>query len=478
MITHRFATKGANAMSARVATFLALGALLALGLAGEVQAQTEKPARKLNVLFIAVDDLNNSLGCYGHPVVQSPNIDKLAARGMRFDRAYCQYPLCNPSRTSLLSGRRPDTTQITDNTTPPRTHLGDVVFLPEHFQKNGYYTARVGKIAHGRFEDAVKWDYSGGPARKDKDKGEQEVVQQEGGLKLTWTATNNKDEDEPDGRTARQIAKLLEQHQDQPFFLAAGFHKPHLPFVAPKKYFDLYPPEKITLPKEPPEHLKDIPPIARTHTAGDEKMTDLEKKQAIAAYYACTSFIDAQVSVLMEAMDRLKLWDNTIVVLWGDHGWHLSEHGGMWRKMSLFEESARVPLIVVTPGKKANVSSPRLVEFVDLYPTLCELCGLSTPKGMEGLSFVPLLDDPNRPWKKAAYTTVRRGKVLGHTVRTERYRYIEWGDEKTAQLYDHDKDPHEYVNLINDPKHAEVVAALRKLLKDGWKSTLPEGVKP
>src|SRR5262249_27246454 len=225
-----------NCMSARIATLLAVSALVALGLAGEGRAQTSEPSRKLNVLFIAVDDLNNSLGCYGHPVVKSPNIDRLAAKGLRFDRAYCQYPLCTPSRTSLLSGRRPDTTQIMDNNTPPRTHLGDVVFLPEYFQKNGYYTARVGKVAHSRFEDVVKWDYSSGPGKKDKDKDEQEVAQQEGGLKLTWTATTNKDEDEPDGRTARQIAKLLEQHKDQPFFLAAGFHKPHLPFVAPKKY--------------------------------------------------------------------------------------------------------------------------------------------------------------------------------------------------------------------------------------------------
>jgi len=287
-------------------------------LAGLTSAAT---ARKLNVLFIAADDLNNRIGCYGDPVVHTPNIDRLAARGVRFDRSYCQYPLCNPSRTSLLSGRRPEITRIYNNNTPPRTYLGDVVFLPEHFRNHGYFTARVGKIAHGRYEDAVTWDISENSGveedpikdkadKKDKAaKRQKQAVRQnlQGGIKLSWLPTNNKDEDEPDGHTARRIAQLMEQHKDKPFFLGAGFHKPHLPWVAPKKYFDLYPPEKIHLPDTPLNDRDDIPPIALTHTAGDDAMTDLDKKKAIAAYHATTSFMDAQVGYLLDTMDRLKL---------------------------------------------------------------------------------------------------------------------------------------------------------------------------
>ncbi len=458
-------------MAARLPLLFAVTVVLAAG--GRLTA--DEPPRKLNVLFIAVDDLNNSLGCYGHPLVKSPNIDRLAQRGVRFDRAYCQYPLCNPSRTSLLSGRRPDATGIVNNNQPPRTNLQDVIFLPEYFGQNGYFTARVGKVAHGAFEDAVKWDVSENPGRKPAG-GEDQVQQpQEGGLKLTWKATDNKDEDEPDGRTARRIAELIAKNKDKPFFIAAGFHKPHLPFVAPKKYFEMYPAEKIELPKEPADVRKDVPPIAFTATAGDEKMTDADKRQAIAAYFACVSFMDAQVGVLLDTMDRLKLWDNTVVVLWGDHGWQLGEHGGLWRKMTLFEESARVPLLVAAPGKKAGVASPRLVELIDLYPTLSELCGLKPAEGQEGTSFVPLLSEPERAWKKAAFTTVARGKnTMGRSIRTERYRYTEWGDEKAAELYDHDKDPQELHNLVKDPAHAETLGEMRRLLKEGYKGALPK----
>ena len=232
---------------------------------------------KLNVLMIAVDDLNTRIGCWGDPVVKTPNIDRLAARGIRFDRAYCHYPLCNPSRTALLSGLRPDTTQVFDNNTPPRTTIGKVPFLPEWFSQHGYFTARVGKVAHGRYEDAVTWDISEDarpgpkakyPADKKQKNDRGKAVGAEGGIKLSWTKTDNRDEDEPDGRTALRIVEIMEQNLDgkagggKPFFLGAGFHKPHLPWVAPKRYFDMYPPEKIELPKTPPDDRNDIPPIA------------------------------------------------------------------------------------------------------------------------------------------------------------------------------------------------------------------------
>ena len=459
--------------------------LLSLPFAGLASAAT---GRKLNVLFIAVDDLNNRLGCYGDPVVHTPNIDRLARRGVRFDRSYCQYPLCNPSRTSLLSGRRPDTTQIFNNNTPPRTYLKDVVFLPEHFRNNGYFTARVGKIAHGRYEDAVTWDISENSGREE-DGAENKRVKarkaaraagsqaMERGLKLQWVKTGNRDEEEPDGHTARRIAQLMEQHKDGPFFLGAGFHKPHLPWVAPKKYFDMYPPEKIQLPDTPLDDRDDIPPIALTHTKGDDEMTDLDKKKCIAAYHACTTFMDAQVGVLLDTMDRLKLWDNTIVMLFGDHGWHLDDHLGLWRKMTVFEEAARAPMIFCAPGMQAGVACPRLVEYVDIYPTLTELCGLPGPAGAEGISFAPLLKDPQRPWKKAAFTVVVHGKsVMGRSVRTERYRYTEWGDSKTAELYDHEVDIHEFTNLAfaGRPAHDDKVKLqLSQTLHDGWRAALP-----
>jgi uncharacterized sulfatase len=452
-------------------------ALVALG----APAHAADARGKLNVLFIVVDDLNCSVGCYGHPVCKTPNIDKLAARGVRFDAAYCQYPLCNPSRTSFLSGRLPDVTKIIDNTTQPRTTLGkDAVFMPEYFSKHGYFTARVGKVAHGAFEDAVKWDISENSKQAAKEKkisDRVEMVQEQGGgIKLSWTMTNKEDKDEPDGAAARRIVEIMEKNKDKPFFIAAGFHKPHLPWIAPKKYFEMYPPEKIELPKEGPDVRKGVPPIAYTHTKGDDDLTDADKKQAIAAYYACTTFTDAQVGVILDAVERLKLWDNTVVVFISDHGWHLGDHGNLWRKMTLFENAARVPMIIAMPGKKPAVS-PRLVELLDLYPTLVDLCGLPSVKELEGTSLKPLLDEPKKEWKRvAAYTIVARnggmgkGSLLGRTVRSEQFRYTEWGNEKDVELYDHTKDPHEYNNVAKDPKYADALAEMRKHLKERWKT--------
>lgn len=444
--------------------FLALDLAMLLALAGPAALQALDPPRKLNVLFIGVDDLNTNLGCYGHPVVKSPNIDRLAARGVRFERAYCQYPLCNPSRTSLLSGRRPDTTHVYLDGVPARTHLDGVDMLPEYFRRLGYFTGHVGKIG-----GAARWDVSVKAGHVDKEGGP---------LKLEWRATKNKDEDEPDGHTARQVVRLLEQHKGKPFFIAAGFGKPHLPFVAPQKYFDLYPPAQIVLPKEPADVRKNVPPIAFDRHKGDTVLTEQQKKEATAAYYACISFMDAQLGVLLDALDRLDLWDSTVVVLWSDHGFHLGEHGGLWRKAKLFEECARVPFIVAAPGKLKGVVSPRLVELVDLYPTLTQLCSLPSPKGLEGTSIVPLLEDPKQPWKKAAFIQVAHGRnhdVMGRSVRTERYRYTEWDEGKQGlELYDHINDPHEFINLANEPKHADTVAEMRQLLRDGWQKAAPK----
>jgi iduronate 2-sulfatase len=452
----------------------------------EPETQPVPAGQRLNVLLIAVDDLNTDLGCYGNPVVKSPNIDRLARRAVRFNRAYCQFPLCNPSRTSLLSGRRPETTGVFGNGTSPRKELEKAAFLPEYFRRHGYFTARVGKIAHSPHEKAVKWDVAEDALRRSRDTDAEEREQGEGGgrrkeakrakgsLLIEWDATDNPDAEEPDGRTARRVVQLLEEKRDRPFFIAAGFHRPHLPFSAPRKYFDLYPPDRMPLPAAPADDRADIPSVALTHTAIDDEMTDAQKRRAIAAYYACTSFMDAQVGVILDGLKRLKLDGNTVVVFFSDHGFHLGEHGGLWRKMTAFEETARVPLIIAAPGKRMGKVSPRLVELVDLYPTLTELCGLPEAGGMEGLSLVPLLENPDRPWKKAAFTIVTRGKgVFGHSVRTERYRYTMWDDWRGEELYDHKTDPREWTNLINDPMHVEIVAEMRRLLSEGGQGALP-----
>jgi uncharacterized sulfatase len=440
--------------------------------------------RKTNVLVIAVDDLNNRLGCYGDPVVKSPNIDRLAARGVRFDRAYCNYPLCNPSRTSLLSGRRPETTRVFDNTTQPRTYLGDIQFLPEYFKAQGYFTARVGKIAHGAFEHFIRWDISENaagrpPAAANAKEGgarkQERRAANEGGVPLSWTPTDRSDDQEPDGATARRIAKILEEHRSGPFFIGCGFHKPHLPWVAPRKYFDMYSLDRIKLPATPPDDRSDIPKLALTFNPRDAEMSDAERREAIRAYHAATSFMDAQVGVVLDTLDRLKLWDNTAVLLFGDHGWHLYDHLQLWRKMTVFEEAAHAPLIVHAPGRKQGASSARFVEFVDFYPTLVELAGLPQPSGLEGASFVRLLDNPQRAWKLAAYTMVMRGgRRFGKSVRTDRYRYTEWEEGREGvELYDHETDINEWTNLAGNPKVARPQAQLQQLLRSGQKGNVP-----
>jgi iduronate 2-sulfatase len=447
---------------------LFIGFLLAFCANGvRTQAGAAEPKR-LNVLLIAADDLNCDLGCYGHPLVKSPHVDRLAARGVRFARAYCQYALCNPTRTSLLSGRRPEVTNIMDNDTPPRTFLGpDVVFLPEYFGKHGYFTARVGKIAHVPFEGAVRWDVAENAAGRNR-AARQGAIHMEGsgGAKVGWLATDNQDEDEPDGRTARRIVELLEQHKDQPFFIAAGFHKPHEPLVAPKKYFSLYDPAKIVLPDEPANDRGDIPPLSLLRNRPDPVTNPDEQRRLMAAYYATVSFMDAQVGVLVDALDRLNLTDNTVVVLFGDHGWHLGEHLGLWRKTSLFEEATHAPLIIAAPGAQGNgKTSPRTVEFLSIYPTLVELCGLPADGGLQGTSLVPLLADPTAKWKQPAVTVLRWKGQLGKSVRTQRWRYSEWEQGRAgSELYDHHNDPHEYTNLAHDPQHAKIVKRMKALL--------------
>ncbi len=447
---------------------------------------------RTNVLFIVADDLNNALRCYGNRVVQTPNLDRLARRGVLFERAYCQYSLCQPSRVSFLSGLRPETTKVWTLETPTRQHIGDAVMLPELFRKNGYFTAHAGKVYHTgeACEDPRSWD------EEVRESGKfplpQEVLRGgrangPKGHSFDWMILKTDDADMPDGKVARKSVEWMEQlaRERKPFFLGVGFRRPHAPYAAPRKYFELYPPEKMPLPKTSPEDFQRIPPAALNHEPPDKPMSDAEVRQYLAAYYACTTFVDAQVGVLMEAMDRLRLWDNTVVVFFGDNGYHLGEHGGMWHKNSLYEESARIPLIVAAPGGRAmGKRSPRLVELVDLYPALAELCGLPAPANLEGTSFVPLLDHPKRSWKLGAFTLQGRGKerteaakeieFVGKSVRTERWRYTEWDEGRQGvELYDERKDPRELKNLAENPKFAKTRAELQQLLRGGWRVALP-----
>lgn len=451
---------------------IAAGLFLAAALVGTAAAADKKP----NVLLIMADDLGIDLGCYGHPIVKSPHLDQLAKQGVRFERAYCNYALCNPSRTSLLSGRRPETTGIMDNETPPRTFLGsNAVFLPEYFKKQGYYTARVGKIAHSSYENAISWDLAEDPKGKGQGKGkgkaaladEDEFSRTEGikGSPVTWRATDNTDAEEQDGATARRIVQLLEQHKDGPFFIAAGFHKPHEPLIAPKNYFAMYPPDKIPDLKEPADDRADIPALSLVRNRPDPEVDAAARRRIVAGYYATISFMDAQVGYILDAVERLKLRDDTVIVFLGDHGWHLGEHQGLYRKTSLFEEADHAPLIISVPGYKPGQVSPRPVEFVSLFPTLVELCGLPKPEGLQGTSLVPLLKNPQAETKPVV-TVLRWDGNLGKCVRTERWRYSEWNEGKDgAELYDRKNDPREYTNLAKDPKHADVVKEMKAVLK-------------
>jgi uncharacterized sulfatase len=438
-------------------------------------------ARKPNVLFIAVDDMDNALGCYGAPV-KSPNIDRLAAQGVRFDRAYCQFPLCSPSRSSLMTGLRPDTTRVFDLQYHFRAGLPDVVTLPQLFMKHGYYAARVGKIYHygnpgdigtSGLDDPASWQEVVNPAGRDHTALEKDLMNYTpkrglGSAMAFLSDREGKDEEHTDGKVATEAIKLLEKHKDAPFFLAVGFYKPHTPWIAPSRYFEPYKLEQMTLPKLAPGLVDSVPAPALASTKPWPYMgvTEAQARECKLAYYASISFVDAQIGRVLDALERLGLRENTVVVFWSDHGYHLGEHG-LWMKQSLFEESARVPMIIALPSRaNAGQTCARPVELVDLYPTLADLAGLQPPAGLEGASLRPLLEHPDAAWARPAFTQVQRGAFPGHSVRTERWRYTEWDfGDKGAELYDEKADPQELHSVAAIPANAATVAELRALLK-------------
>lgn len=440
-------------------------------------------AKKPNVLFIAVDDMNNDLGCYGHPTVKSPHIDRLAKAGTRFDKAYCQFPLCSPSRTSIMTGLRPDITRTFDLKYHFRKHLPDAVTLSQLFKNNGYHAARVGKIYHygnpgeigtNGLDDEASWTERLNP--KGRDKAEENLLTNHTpkrglGSSLSFQRAEGADEEQTDGIVATETIRLLEKHKDEPFFIAAGFYRPHCPYVAPKKYFDLYPIDKVSAPKGPFDETKNVPRAALSSTTPWPwfGVTAEQSRECLQAYYATISFVDAQVGRLLDAVDRLGLANNTIIVFWSDHGYHVGEHG-LWKKQSLYEGSARVPMIISAPGQKLKGGvSPRTVELVDLYPTLADLAGLKTPANLAGASLRPLLDKPDTEWARPAFTQVWRGSFAGHSVRTERFRFTEWADGKEgSELYDYNNDPGELHNLANDSNYAAHIAELKALIRKNW----------
>lgn len=467
------------------------------------------PSRRPNVLFIVVDDLTTDLGTYGDAQVKTPNFDRLAARGARFDRAYAQFPLCHPSRTSLLSGRYPEATGVFDNETDPRVLLGAVPFLPEHFRQHGYRTARFGKIVHTQYAKSVEWGepvdasdslVAAAQRAASEPPSVREIPPAPGLRRLDgerravgWQAVEDDDAALPDGRIARRAVAWLEANDlhhtrqatkaaqgepatdAEPFFLAVGFNKPHPPFVAPRTYFDLYDSTALVL-DESGELPRDLPPAGLDFALLDSGMNDGQRRRAMAAYYACVSFVDAQVGLLLDALDRLHLWDQTIVVLLSDHGMHLGEHGGLWRKLTLFEEALRVPLLIAAPGGRPGEEVTARVELVDLYPTLSELAGLSPPPGLQGRSLAALLRDPHDPKAPGhadAYSVLGlQAGALGRTIRTERYRYVAWPDG-TEELWDFRVDPDLRRNLASAPEYRRQLEALRAVLEARTRSIAP-----
>ena len=476
-----------------------LAASLFLCLAGVGLAADASPQAKPrpNLLLIISDDLCARLSCYGDPLVKSPNIDRLAARGVRFDRAYCQYPLCNPSRASFLTGLRPDTLGVYENATQFRKNVPDAQSMGQTFQKAGYHVARVGKLYHygvprqigtDGLDDPPSWQERFNPAGRDIEEDRPLIVRtvfdkklghtvlqdknqldQMGGT-LSWLASEGPDAEHTDGKIAAKAVELLEENANRPFFLAVGFFRPHTPYIAPRvPYFGYYPPEDMPLWKEPPGWIDTVPRVALNLKPDEQNMSDPQRQQCIQAYSASTTFMDAQVGKILDKLDALKLTDNTVVVFMSDHGYQLGEHR-QWQKMTLFEPSARVPMIIAAPGGAKNAVAAKPVELVDLHATLADLCGVAMPK-TDGRSLKPLVQKPDAPWDAYAITQVVHGaagkKVMGYTIRDERFRYTEWDNGQAgAELYDHASDPDELKNLAKDPAQAEQIAKLKKRLAE------------
>ncbi len=490
----RFLELAGAAGAAGAGALVGAGCLPKIAGQGEVRAAPRKP----NVLFIAVDDLRTQLGCYGHRETRSPNIDALAASGVTFEHAYCQEAICAASRSSLLSGCRPDTTGIYGLQTPLRKAMPDVVSLPEQFKRNGYESVSLGKIYHHHSDDYprgwsskpwhAKGNWKGRGYHSPESHAQFAKVKKRTGMTLMGPSVecgDVADGDYPDGMTCAKAIEEMRRLKDKPFFLAAGFMKPHLPFNAPRRYWDLYDRSRLALPD--PSQPKGAPDIAFTSWGELRAYTDIPAKgdldeaktrELIHGYYACVSYVDALVGRLTAELERLGLRENTVVILWGDHGWKLGEYGD-WCKHTNFELDAHVPMLLAAPGARRGARTKALVEFVDIYPTLSELAGLDLPGHIEGTSMVPLLSDPGRAWKRAAFSQYPRGRTMGYSMRTDRWRYTEWRNKRTKdvtarELYDHSAHEIDRVNVADRPANAALVKELHAMMDAGWRAARPE----
>ncbi len=431
----------------------------------------ESAKNKPNVLFIAIDDLNDWIGCLaGHPDVKTPNLDKLANRGVLFTNAHCSAPACNPSRASLLTGILPSSSGVYHNNQPFRKVLPEAVTLPQHFIANGYRVIGAGKIFHssGTFADPQSWqEYF---PSKTKTRPEDPMPQNRplNGIPDTkqfdWGPVDVPNDQMGDWKVADWVIKQLNSKQDKPFFLGCGFFRPHLPWYVPPKYFDLYPVEKVTLPNVNENDLDDVPPIGRkfANPQRDHKNVVDHKqwRKAVQGYLASISFVDDCVGRVINALDKSNYADNTIIVLWGDHGWHLGEKLH-WRKYALWEEATHCPLMIIAPQKvRPGRKCHRPVSLIDIYPTLIELCGLESKKELQGNSLLPLLKNPCAKWSRPALTTYG---LNNHSLRSQRWRYIRYSDG-TEELYDHDNDALEWKNLAAESEYADIKKDLAKWL--------------
>ncbi|WP_347245789.1 sulfatase [Thermogutta sp.] len=487
------------------------GLLLATCLAGEVEALPN--TSHMNVLLIDIEDCNAAaLGCYGNPICKTPNLDRFTRTAVRFDRAYVQAVCCNPSRTSFLTGLRPLTTRVTRNEQEMDAHLPEgVLTLPEYLKAKGFYLAVIGKLFH-RTDYAEKqlsvfdriemytpppgWK-GPGPVIKfppvprpadwqppPKDEKSREYREWRRKQSDRYGDSGRTREQEGDYRMAATAAALLREFakSKQQFFLAVAQSRPHTPLICPKQYIDMYDPAKIPDPPAPPESLVNFPYPKRAFGGNPDiftvkQPTRQQAKEAIAAYYACLTFVDDNIGMILDALEETGLDKNTIVIFLGDHGFHLGDHG-FWSKYSMLEATHRAPLIVRVPGAPANGKTcDEIVEFVDLVPTLGELLKLDLPKNLEGTSFAPLLVNPQRPWKKAAFIVEDDGDAFGECVRTKKYSYMEFKKGPIpAALYDLEKDPWETRNVVDDPAYEQVRKEMADLLHAGWKAALPPGV--
>ena len=456
-----------------------------------------KRNRKPNILFLPVDDLRPQLNCYGHSQMVSPYLDRFASEGMRFNRSYCQIPVCGASRASLLTGVRPTIGRFIDYLTRVDEDLPGAVTIPKHFKDHGYHTLINGKVFHHLHDARYSWSeepwypaLNNGNWRDYIRNENQSRTEANRGLGPPFENADVPDNAYADGKIADKVIGDLHRlkDSDKPFFLAAGFLKPHLPFNAPEKYWNMYKRENIDLADNPfrPKGAPD----AALHNWGELRgyvdipregpLTDDMAKTLVHGYYASVSYTDTQIGKVLNELNRLGLRENTIVILWGDHGWNLGEHG-LWCKHCNFETSLLSPIIISAPGISGDKQTDALTEYVDIFPSLCELSELPVPHHLEGTSFVPLLNDPNRPWKKAAFSRW----IDGDSIRTDRYRYTDWTKRRrdrglvreqdifARMLYDHKNDPMENVNIADLPENKELVTQLRTMMHEGWRAARP-----